>query len=395
MLAELAKAAEAARRIGSGSQEVLARLGMTHVLETRGEHEAAIRAGRDDLARARQLGLARYATAPIAGNLADSLISAGRWDEAAEIIDEGLSLNPAPFGRGPLLLCRGQIALARGDLDTARQMLAELRALPAAEAETQRALPLTRLDLEVRLAEGDLEGALAVAGTVPGMRGSDPRYLWPLLAAATLACADAAVTGSAGSTRDRAALQGGVAQVAARTPQRGPVERAYAAVVAAEAARASGHSDRTAWDTAATAWEATGQPYPLAYALLRAASAAAADGDRDAASARLPKAAGLAARLDAQPLLQQITRLARRARIDLPSGAGHVAPVAPSGLTAREMEVLRLVAAGRSNQQIAAELFISPKTASVHVSNILGKLGVASRAGAVAAAHRLHLLDVG
>ena len=67
----------------------------------------------------------------------------------------------------------------------------------------------------------------------------------------------------------------------------------------------------------------------------------------------------------------------------------------PFGLTAREMEVLRLVTAGRSNQQLAAELFISPKTASVHVSNILGKLGVASRTEAAATAHRLHLFDAG
>ena len=51
------------------------------------------------------------------------------------------------------------------------------------------------------------------------------------------------------------------------------------------------------------------------------------------------------------------------------------------------------MAAGRSNQQIAAELFISPKTASVHVSNILGKLGVTTRVGAASAAHRLHLVD--
>jgi DNA-binding NarL/FixJ family response regulator len=65
----------------------------------------------------------------------------------------------------------------------------------------------------------------------------------------------------------------------------------------------------------------------------------------------------------------------------------------PFGLTSRELEVLRLVTAGRSNQQIAAELFISPKTASVHVSNILGKLGVSNRVEAASAAHRLHLTD--
>ncbi|WP_461028111.1 helix-turn-helix domain-containing protein, partial [Streptomyces sparsus] len=62
------------------------------------------------------------------------------------------------------------------------------------------------------------------------------------------------------------------------------------------------------------------------------------------------------------------------------------------GLTRREQEVLRLVAAGRSNPQIAGELFISPKTASVHVSRILAKLGVAGRGEAAALAHRLRLL---
>ncbi|WSG19559.1 LuxR C-terminal-related transcriptional regulator [Nonomuraea sp. NBC_01738] len=61
-------------------------------------------------------------------------------------------------------------------------------------------------------------------------------------------------------------------------------------------------------------------------------------------------------------------------------------------LTPRELEVLRLVAQGRSNRDIAAELFISAKTVSVHVSNILAKLGVASRGEAAAAAYRLALL---
>ena len=68
-------------------------------------------------------------------------------------------------------------------------------------------------------------------------------------------------------------------------------------------------------------------------------------------------------------------------------------PGAELSLTEREREVLRLVAAGRSNREIAAELFISPKTASVHVSNILGKLGVASRGEAAATAYALRLFD--
>src|SRR5260370_18992654 len=193
----LADAAEGGRRIGSGPLELLARCEITNTLEARGEHETAIRAGRDGLARARQLGLARYVTAPIAGNLAESLISAGRWDEALELADEAASLDAAPCERESLLVCRGQVAAARGDLQTAARMVRELRALPAAEAETDRALPLTRLDIQVRLAEGDLAGALAVAGSVPAARGSRPRYLWPVLAAAMQACADPAGTGPA------------------------------------------------------------------------------------------------------------------------------------------------------------------------------------------------------
>jgi DNA-binding CsgD family transcriptional regulator len=129
------------------------------------------------------------------------------------------------------------------------------------------------------------------------------------------------------------------------------------------------------------AWEGLGQPYPLAYSLLRGAGAVAAAGDRDGAASRLHRAAGLAGRLAAQPLQQQISQLAR-ARIELASPADspdRSGQVVPCGLTPRELEVLRLVAAGRGNRDIAAELFISRRTASVHVSNIRAMAGVRRR----------------
>ena len=62
------------------------------------------------------------------------------------------------------------------------------------------------------------------------------------------------------------------------------------------------------------------------------------------------------------------------------------------GLSAREHEVLRLLVAGRSNAEIAAALFISPRTATTHVSHLYTKLGVGSRAEAIALAHRHHLV---
>ena len=99
------------------------------------------------------------------------------------------------------------------------------------------------------------------------------------------------------------------------------------------------------------------------------------------------------------PLLMQIRALAERARIPLPDAAPGAPPPAavpaPYGLTGRELTVLRLVAAGRTNAEIGTELYISPKTAGVHVSNILRKLGVSGRVQAAAWAERAGLLRSG
>jgi DNA-binding NarL/FixJ family response regulator len=135
----------------------------------------------------------------------------------------------------------------------------------------------------------------------------------------------------------------------------------------------------------------------------RLAEALAEAGRRDEAQDEWRLAFETADRLGAAPLRAALSDLARRARLrtSVPSragagprsGAGPQSGAGPlasplAGLTAREHEVLRLLAAGRSNKEIAAELFIAPKTASVHVSNILGKLGAASRTEAAAVAHR-------
>ncbi|WP_446041949.1 helix-turn-helix domain-containing protein, partial [Streptomyces sp. SID1121] len=108
----------------------------------------------------------------------------------------------------------------------------------------------------------------------------------------------------------------------------------------------------------------------------------------------------LAAGLGARPLAEETEQLAARARIALDADPGRAAltgpdtdPVRALGLTPREQDVLRLVAAGHTNRRIAEELYISPKTASVHVSNILGKLGVSGRTEAAATAHRLRLFS--
>ncbi len=135
-------------------------------------------------------------------------------------------------------------------------------------------------------------------------------------------------------------------------------------------------------------WTRSAPPtcYEIARTRWRLAEALAEAGRRDEANEQWRQAAQTADRLGARPLRRALDDLARRARIgtapDLPDGA------VLASLTSREREVLRLIAAGRSNREIASVLFIAPKTASVHVSNILGKLGAASRTEAAAIAHR-------
>jgi DNA-binding CsgD family transcriptional regulator len=167
---------------------------------------------------------------------------------------------------------------------------------------------------------------------------------------------------------------------------------AVGGLCAGELGRLRGTNDAATWEATAAAWDRLGRPAPAAYARYRHAEAVLGGrGDRALAAASLRAAHGTAVGLGAEPLRTDIERLARHARIELTADAPP--PADPLGLTEREAEVIRLVAAGRSNQQIADELFITRKTASVHVSNILGKLGVTNRVEAAAIAQRLGLAD--
>jgi DNA-binding NarL/FixJ family response regulator len=141
------------------------------------------------------------------------------------------------------------------------------------------------------------------------------------------------------------------------------------------------------------AWEALSMPYAAAYCRWRQAEALLGTlGPGIEAQEVLAAAHDTAASLGAAPLTGAILLLARRARIDLGSERVAVPLEEEPALTPREHEVLELVAAGRSNHQIAEALFISNKTASVHVSNILRKLQVSSRGEAAAAAYRRGLV---
>jgi DNA-binding CsgD family transcriptional regulator len=176
-----------------------------------------------------------------------------------------------------------------------------------------------------------------------------------------------------------------------RLPGESPLVTAWVALAEAEHVRAVGDSEPAErWAAAVARCDEVGLAFYTAYARHRLAEALLDDGTRDGVADLLRAAQETALELGARPLLADIVELARRARVDLglEPAAG---PADDLGLTPREVEVLALVAEGRTNREIASELYISDKTASVHVSNILRKLEVSNRGEAAALAHRLGL----
>jgi DNA-binding CsgD family transcriptional regulator len=173
-----------------------------------------------------------------------------------------------------------------------------------------------------------------------------------------------------------------------------PVSRALNATAHAEVERLEAPID-SSWPAAIDGWSDVPDPYAEAIARWRAAeSLLDARTDRAAASEHLRAAHAISTRLGAIPLGREIAAVAMRARVDLEMHEPVRAVVssgASLGLSKREIEVLVLVAQGRTNRQIANELFITEKTAGHHVSNILSKLGVANRLEAAAIAHRAGL----
>ncbi len=168
----------------------------------------------------------------------------------------------------------------------------------------------------------------------------------------------------------------------------GPEGRAWLARAQAEHARLLGRDDPTLWERAVEEFS-TGFRYEAARSRWRWAAALLAAGDRAAAREQAALALAEAGQMGARPLADAVRALGRRARLDLPG----VRLAGADVLTAREAEVLGLVAQGLTNRQIGERLFVSDKTVSVHVSNVLAKLAVSGRAEAVSVAHQRGLLS--
>jgi DNA-binding CsgD family transcriptional regulator/tetratricopeptide (TPR) repeat protein len=330
-----------------------------------------------------RIGVSRTTGVFLLANHAEALIALGLWDEAEALLSDAARQDPPGMLVLPWLRLRARVRMARG---TDGAQAAVNRALGyLGRAFVSRENKLSLLDLRIKGAMFAGDRAAAVHATraalaEPDFAGS-PRYGWPLLVVAATALDRAADDGVTVADRDE--LRDRIRSIAASLPTRWPAETANAAQVAA---LLDGGVD--SWRVAVEAWRADGQRYELALALFGRATAAAAAGERAAAAETLDEVTAIGRALGAAPLLAAVDTLTRRAGLRT---GGH--PAEDEILTAREREVLRLVAEGQSNSRIAERLFISPKTASVHVSRIIAKLEVTNRGEAAAVARRLGLLD--
>ncbi len=355
----------------------------------------------------------------MAVNAAGDLLRLGRWDEleerlrvlAARILDRPAQLLFESTA-GRLQAARGRVERAEAHFAAAVELcttfdLAEfVPALYAGCAE----LSLWREDLAG--ARVWIEDGLAkvTAGEnllhLPGLYAMGARAQAEIAEIARFGRDDVAAAGAQRAARDHLAAL--TASLGERRAEAIPPEAtAHLATCAAEVSRAAGEADSDRWGDAADRWSAQADPYQLAYATFRLAEAiVAARGPRGEAQAALSRSAAIAGELGAEPLLGAISAFARRARLTVTTASSTPAPTpvtappaAPSHagadafeLTAREREVLALVAAGLTNREISGRLYISQHTAGVHVSHILAKLGVPNRTMAATVAERLGLV---
>ncbi|MFB4421776.1 AAA family ATPase [Streptomyces sp. QL37] len=342
-------------------------------------------------------------------NQAQSYYSLGHWKESRAAAEAAAPLARSRKSNALVAARRTDLALATGNFEEAEEQLALNRRHLGHDPQPQHLISPVRHSMVLAAQKGRLAEARAAfeAQSDIGLPPGTQRYSLPLLHAAAMIEADA--RGLPATDPGRPAVLERIRGHLKRLPMLVPVWAAYGVLIEAELARAEGADTPDHWCRAATAFAPLQRPYELAQIRHHWAEAIlTASGDRTPAAGLLREAHAVAVRLGARPLAESVELLAGRARIALTGpddAAGDEArPAGPApavdaiesfGLTSREQEVHRLVAAGYTNRRIAEELYISPKTASVHVSNILAKLSVSSRGEAAALAHRFRLYAAG
>ncbi|HEY4789821.1 MAG TPA: response regulator transcription factor, partial [Actinomycetes bacterium] len=400
----------AARRIAETVAKVddLARTltSLAGVLEVFGHLEEAVTVALEGAEVADRQGLSRWHGPFLAASAARSLLALGRWAQAEALLRQAVSrLAPELAATHAYIhTIYAQLDLGRGLVDSAAAHLAVAHdAFAQTVTQAWLAGPLSARTAELALLEGRPADASTAVAEGLKLLGLQPYLAASLYTLGLRAAADRAELARARRAEgeelearavghELAARQRAQASAVTANPAAALSPRVEAEAVTGEAelARLQGRNDAELWAAAAKAWERLGEPYPTIYARWREAEALLLGGvGRERVEPSLRAAYATARELGQAPLRAEIEALARRGRLDL--GVAVPAPPTLAGLTPRELEVLRLLVEGRSNRQIAEQLFISTKTASVHVTNLLAKLGVHSRLEAAALARRLGL----
>lgn len=377
------------------------------------ESDRALMAG--ELVEARRVGLTGYEQARRGGrsrtfsasvllaHAAEAALELGATGEAGRVLDP-VTDGPPQAGDFPLHFQRAALDVCRGRADEAVRRLDAVLAIRVGghvELAREAVQRLAAAHLWRRHPEA---ACAAVHDIVPRLAGIEQTlFAGELLVLGMRAAADLAHSGVVRRDARRAARARAAAAELTAAVDRMDVRpfRDHPHVVripadrtewTAERSRLEGSSDAGAWEEVATRWEELGRPHRAAYASWRCAEARLAKGGR-CADAEDPLRRAAAGAEEMLPLQAEIRRLAARARIPLEGLSPRTEPGASFGLTERERLVLRLVAEGRTNAQIGADLYMSPKTASVHVTHILRKLGATNRTEAATVAERSGLLD--
>ncbi len=329
---------------------------------------------------------------------AEALVRLGRWSEVAGVLARQPLAGTLPVGLLRLARVNALLAARRGETERA---LAELAIIDALPLDGWHVTVRDSTTAEVHLALGNWAEAAQAAERGWAAMGATS-VLWAARFAMFATVAEVEQTLDQRARREPVDVDA----VIARLQQRLDTVRSFAEGVAggpqrdtaAHLAHAAAGltrltvSDASAWAEAVACWSELGDRWSIAVALVREAEAAATAGAADRAATSLRRAHTIASELGAVPLLAEIDAVSSRTRVSIDAPTRITLDETSAerlGLTPREAEVLTLVAAGRTNRQIGEALYVSDKTASVHVSNILRKLGVNSRVDAAAVAQRL------
>ena len=360
-----------------------------------GDRVAAVTAAREGLRATREAGQEASLGARLAAQLTESLVVLGRWDEADEALEHALELDPPPGYRARLLATQGSLHLFRGDVEAAQATLDVLTSLTPGRrgwADLDTDLTVAGFAAAVALEAGHDAEVLAIAAGCRQAWHTEtlPPSAWWLLNLAAVAARHSGLPDDSAEISSAQLLR----EWATHVPALGAEATAWQSTLAAELRSASGAELAQVREQVLLAWRDAGHPYQLGWALVSSAYALLASSKRTLAAERLREAHGIAERLGATQLTRVVEEVAGRAGLNLaPAEQAPQHADDAHGLTPRELEVLHLLTLGRTNRQIGEELFISAKTASIHVSRILAKLNVANRGEAASEGRRLGIVD--